>query len=656
MSENDVSEHEMLQTLAQLRSQCPADDPQLFPVLQRLAKVCFEQHRYAEARELLTESLKIRVAALGETHYLVAESLAQLASVETALHHQAEAIALLRRAQQVVEACGSERQMQLAVLLNQLAEALFADNRFVEAMDLCKRAFELLGGNIHTATPEMMRTRNNLAALHVARGEYYLAARLLKLNAQMMKLEGKAHDLAVSTTLNNLSEVFRLQGQLDEAWHQAVKALWARRRAVGRKHPLVAQSWSNLATIRLDAGRYPAAESLIKRALAIRQAHSQSHPASHAATLRSLAEVVLAAGRSYEAETIYRQAADIYEKAFGPNDPQLALTLTFLGRLHIECGQHGSAQQVLARAVEIQDRRGDARDAAVALTFNTYGNLHAARNNFEQAEAFYGRALKVQRDVLGGDHPDVAATLVLFGDATLTRGDHGSAEKSYRKALEICRKQLGEGHKSVAEGMHRLAKLMVADNEPDRAIELCAAIRKKHARTLHQCTGLHADVLGTLADARMALVHFDDAESLSREELALREPHQQARPGESLPVLSRLTKLYLRREQFDPALAMSQQLVALAERLHGANHPNMIPAVELFAEVRIVRSDDEAEAAVERTMKLRERKYGADSDEVTAAFEHFANLFHGAGNSLLADEYFSRASNLRERHAHALFV
>ncbi len=419
---------------------------------------------------------------------------------------------------------------------------------------------------------------------------------------------------------------------------------------------MVAQSWSNLATIRFDLGRYQAAESLFKRALAIRQAHSQSYPSLHATTLRSLAEVSKAAGRSYEAESIYRQAADIYEKAFGPNDPQLALTLTFLGRLHIDCGQHGSAQQVLARAVEIQNGRGNVRDAAVAVTFNTYGNLHAARDHFEQAEEFYGRALRVQRDVLGGDHPDVAATLVLFGDATLARGDHSAAEKSYRKALDICRKQLGEGHKLVAEGMHRLARLMVADNEPDRAIELCAAIRKKHARTLDQISGLHADVLGTLADARMALVQFDEAESLSRQELELREPHQQARPGESLPGLTRLTKLYLRREQYDSALATSQKLVAFAERLHGANHPNMTPIVELLAEVRIARGDDAAGAAVERTMKLRERKFGTDSDEVSAGFEHFANLFHAAGRGPLADEYFSRASNLRDRHAHALFV
>src|SRR5687768_9519587 len=128
MPEHDVSEHEMLQALAQLRRQCPAGDPQLFPALQRLAKLRFEQHRYADARALLTEALEIRIATLGEKHYLVAESIAHLASIEAALNDQSAAIVLLRHAQRILEAYANERPVQLAILLNQLVEALFADN------------------------------------------------------------------------------------------------------------------------------------------------------------------------------------------------------------------------------------------------------------------------------------------------------------------------------------------------------------------------------------------------------------------------------------------------------------------------------------------------------------------------------------------------
>jgi hypothetical protein len=68
MAELDVLESETLQKLAHLRSQVPARDPQLFPALQWLAKLYFDQHRYSEVRPLLDESLEIRIAALGEGH------------------------------------------------------------------------------------------------------------------------------------------------------------------------------------------------------------------------------------------------------------------------------------------------------------------------------------------------------------------------------------------------------------------------------------------------------------------------------------------------------------------------------------------------------------------------------------------------------------
>ncbi|MCX7420954.1 MAG: tetratricopeptide repeat protein [Planctomycetia bacterium] len=263
----DAQESTLLQELVQLRTEFPVLDPHLFPALQQLAKFYFDEHRFNEARPLLNEALEIRIQALGETHFQVAESLCHLAALAAALHEHAEAINLLKQAERILSGYGDERREQLATVLNQLVESLFAESQYTEATDLAKRALELQGGNIHGATPEVTRTRNNLAALHVARGEYYLAARLLKLNVQVMKCDSKVSELAVSTALNNLAEVFRLQGQLKEAWHQAVKALWSRRRSLGRQHPMVAQSWANLAAIRFDEGKYAAAESLFRRAL-----------------------------------------------------------------------------------------------------------------------------------------------------------------------------------------------------------------------------------------------------------------------------------------------------------------------------------------------------------------------------------------------------
>ena len=52
---------------------------------------------------------------------------------------------------------------------------------------------------------------------------------------------------------------------------------------------------------------------------------------------------------------------------------------------------------------------------------------------------------------------------------------------------------------------------------------------------------------------------------------------------------------------------------------------------------------------------LAQKAYEPSKRE-TAALERFANLFHEAGREHLADEYFTRASNIRDRHSHALFV
>lgn len=656
MTNRHVNEQQLLEDVARKRRESPLRPNSLVRALLRLAKFWFDRQQFESARSLLQEAREISVKHLGGQHILVAECLTRLALLESEIQNHSAAIVYLDRARKIIESKGDSHHSQLVVILNQAAEAMFADCRFTEALQQCTRALELLGGDIYRSSPAMTRTRNNLAALHVARGEYFLAARLLKLNAQIMRQDGSANDLAVATTLNNLAEVLRLQGKYSEAWPQAVRALWIRRRSLGRRHPLVAQSWANLAAIRADDGRYQAAESLMKRALSIRAERADSQPALYAGTLRSYAETLLAANRSYEAETIFRQAAEIYEKSFGPNDPQLALTLTCLGRLHIQCGQHGSAQQVLSRAVEIQEGRGDVRDAAVALTFNTYGKLHSARNNFEQAEIFFRRALRVQQIMFGCDHPDVADTHVLIGDATFAREDYAAAHAAYQQALEIRRRQLGTGHRSVAEAMHRIAKVLVAENQPQSAIQLCEEIRSCHGRTLQLDAGINADVHGTLADAYLALERFDDAERISQEEWACRAPHRAERPGESVPVLSRLTRIHLKRQNLPAARESARELVAMAEKLHGANHPNMLPTVAQLAEVLILGGDEDAAKVVERATKLCERKFGTEGDELPKFLERIANLFHESGQTHLADEYFTRASNLRDRHAHALFV
>ena len=82
-------------------------------------------------------------------------------------------------------------------------------------------------------------------------------------------------DPRLATSLNDLGEVYLLQGRYAEAEPLLKRALAIRENALGPEHPKVATSLNNLAEAYRYRERYAAAEPLHKRALAIRRRPSR---------------------------------------------------------------------------------------------------------------------------------------------------------------------------------------------------------------------------------------------------------------------------------------------------------------------------------------------------------------------------------------------
>ena len=83
------------------------------------------------------------------------------------------------------------------------------------------------------------------------------------------------------------------------------------KKALGFNHPSVATSLNNLAELYKTQGQYAQAEPLYKRSLAIREkALGPDHP-DVATSLNSLAELYRATGRVKDAEVLEKRAARI---------------------------------------------------------------------------------------------------------------------------------------------------------------------------------------------------------------------------------------------------------------------------------------------------------------------------------------------------------
>jgi tetratricopeptide (TPR) repeat protein len=154
------------------------------------------------------------------------------------------------------------------------------------------------------------------------------------------KTFGPGHPL-VATSLNNLGELYRLQGSYTEA-----EALY-----------MVATSLNNLGELYRLQGSYTEAEALYKRALKIREkALGPDHP-HVAASLNNLAVLYKAQGKYAEAEPLYKRALGIVEEALGPDHPLVATICENMAKLCRQMGKEDEAERLEARARRIRSNQ-----------------------------------------------------------------------------------------------------------------------------------------------------------------------------------------------------------------------------------------------------------------------------------------------------------
>jgi CHAT domain-containing protein len=155
----------------------------------------------------------------------------------------------------------------------------------------------------------------------------------------------------VASSLNNLANLYRVQGKYGEAEPLYERSLAISEKAVGPEHPYVAQSLNNLANLYRVQGKYGEAEPLYKRALAIREkAVGPEHPYV-AQSLQNLANLYRDRWKYAEAEPLYKRALAIREKALGPEHPAVAETLNNLAVLYWDQGKYAQAEPLFERSL-----------------------------------------------------------------------------------------------------------------------------------------------------------------------------------------------------------------------------------------------------------------------------------------------------------------
>ena len=248
----------------------------------------------------------------------------------------------------------NEQTLELAQCLNLQGVAALKAGQFVRAQTALERALNIRKQMLGARHPEVAVSLNNLAELYRTQGRVNDAQPLFE-HALAIREEtlGKDHP-DVAQSLNNLALIYEQLRQ-----YKLAETLYTRARAMvetglGHEHPDLANILNNLAGLYYTQERYTEAEPLFKRAQAIWESHQDL--SRLATSVHNLAQLYRATGRHKQAESLCQTALSILNQALGPNHPNVATAMETYAELLEDMKQHDKARRLKTRARAIRER------------------------------------------------------------------------------------------------------------------------------------------------------------------------------------------------------------------------------------------------------------------------------------------------------------
>jgi CHAT domain-containing protein/Tfp pilus assembly protein PilF len=376
------------------------------------------------------------------------------------------------RIEELRAATDNDRALQEAYRLIEKYLKLRRAGRYDEALPLVERALQIRQSVLSLEHPSVAHALNNLAVLHMDKGDYARAEPLFirALGIRERALGPEHPDVAQS--LNNLAILYLNKGAYAKAEPLYRRALSIWEKALGPEHFQVAGFLNNLGVLYRNKGDYVKAEPLFQRALSIWEKALGPEQPEVALALNNLATLYDYRGDYAMAEPFLLRALTIREKALGSDHPMVAASLYYLANLYGDRGDYAKAEPLLQRSLSIWEKAAGPEHPEVANSSNSLASLYLKTSDYAKAEPLMQRALSIWEKTQGPEHRNVAAALGNLSDLHRYQGDYAKAEALVGRALAIFEKAMGPEHPDVAVALNNLASLSAAKGDFAQAITL----------------------------------------------------------------------------------------------------------------------------------------------------------------------------------------
>ncbi|MGI9386789.1 MAG: tetratricopeptide repeat protein, partial [Methyloligellaceae bacterium] len=329
--------------------------------------------------------------------------------------------------------------------------------RSLTSLLLISCIFLVVQQNNSTAQNKVLNALNRQAMKLYRSGSFAAAILFAQQSAEQTKKTFGANHLNYATAIDNLANIYRLQGRYVEAEPLLKRALAIREKTLRNDHPDIAASFNSLASLYLSDGRYWKAEPLFKRTFTLWEKAFGGDDPRVGTTLNNLASLYRSQGRYANAERLYKRALAIVRKTHGNDHPNVGISLDNLAGLYKAQKRYDEAEPLSRRALAIVEKALDEDHPSVGISLDNLAGLYVAQKRYAEAEVLSRRALAIFEKVLGKDHPSMGVSLSNLARQYRRQGRYAEAEPLSRRALAIAEKALGKDHPSVGKSLSNLA-------------------------------------------------------------------------------------------------------------------------------------------------------------------------------------------------------
>ncbi|KAI1088713.1 hypothetical protein F5B19DRAFT_496110 [Rostrohypoxylon terebratum] len=298
---------------------------------------------------------------------------------------------------------------------------------------------------------------NNCARYFCTTGSYDTAEKLIKKALEKeLSILGKEHPSMLSS-MSNLASTYRDQGRWKEAEKLRVQVLEIRKKVLGEEHPDTLSSMGNLASIYWDQGLWKEAEELEVRVMEIKKkVIGEENPAT-LFSMGNLASIYKNQGRWKEAEELEVWVMAATKKALGKEHPATLFSMGNLASIYKDQGRWKEAEELEVRVMETRKKALGKEHPATLFSMGNLASIYKDQGRWKEAEELEVRVMEIRKKALGKEHP---ATLFSMGNLASIYKDQGrwkEAEELEVRVMEIKKKVIGEENPDTLTSMNNLA-------------------------------------------------------------------------------------------------------------------------------------------------------------------------------------------------------